>query len=482
MVRPQSRRTLLRTAVAAAVAAPLVAACDPATRPGTATSAMPAHDAAEALPFPTGFAWGASTAAYQIEGATNVDGRGPSIWDTFSHRPGTIVDGSTGDVACDHYHRYASDLDLMKRLGIMSYRFSIAWSRVLPTGRTSVNQKGLDFYRRLVDGLHARGIAPLVTLYHWDLPQALQDQGGWENRDCADWFADYAQVVFRALGSAVPTWLTINEPKTIVHDAYLTGAMAPGKRDPVAAAVVTHHLALAHGRAVQAFRAEGTGHRIGPCLSLTPIYPSGAGAEQAVTARDGDENRKYLDPIFNGSYPADVIAALPAGPRRALLAAIQPGDLTTISTPVDLLGFNYYSPGYVDAAGHNLNLRPRSRATWEQIYPPGLTDLLVRLSRDVPHTPLVVIENGIPDPSASIITNDAGRISYLHDHIAAARRAIQAGVRLEGYHVWALFDNFEWAQGFSQRWGLVSVDFATQRRTPKRSASWYRDVIARNGL
>ncbi len=466
-----SRRTLL-----GAVAA--TAACSATPKPkATATAA-----ASLGLAFPEGFAWGASTSAYQIEGAVHDDGRGASIWDTFSHRPGKIADGSTGDVACDHYHRCAADLDLLKSLDIRSYRFSIAWPRILPDGTGTVNQRGLDFYKRLVDGLHQRGIAPLATLFHWDLPQALQDKGGWENRDCASWFADYAAAVYRGLGAAVPTWLTINEPKTIVQVGYTYGTMAPGKRDPAAAAVAMHHLALGHGLAVQAFRATGLPGRIGPALNLATAYPADPNdkdARRAATIADGTENRAYLDPILKGSYPDDFVASLGGYPRDALRGAIRDGDLSTIAGKVDLLGVNYYNPVFVDASGQYQTLKPTTIASWEQVYPTGLSDLLIRLKRDYGDLPLVITENGMPDAGT---TDDPDRIGYLRDHLAAAHRAIASGVRLEGYHLWSLLDNFEWAQGYTQRWGIVHVDFTTQARTPKQSAHWYRDVIARNAI
>jgi beta-glucosidase len=392
------------------------------------------------------------------------------------------VDGSTGDVACDHYHRYEADLDLMKSLGLTSYRFSLSWPRILPTGRGPVNAKGLDFYRRLIDGLHQRGITPMPTLFHWDLPQALQDLGGWENRDCAQWFGDYASLVFQALGSTVSTWMTINEAKTIVYSGYIYGTMAPGKRDQAAAFVASHHLALAHGRAVAAFRAAGTGGRIGPVINLAPIYPLGDGAAAKVAFMDGVQNRMFLDPILKGSYPADAVAAMAAGPRRALEGVNKPGDLAIISAPVDLLGVNYYNPIFIDANGRTPTVKPTSAAPWEQIYAPGLTDLLVRLTRDYGRIPIVITENGMPDPTRAGTLDDTERISYLHDHIAAAHQAIQAGVPLEGYILWSFMDNFEWSSGYTQRWGIVHVDFATQQRTPKRSAQWFHDVITRNAL
>ncbi|OLB79618.1 MAG: beta-glucosidase [Actinobacteria bacterium 13_2_20CM_2_71_6] len=438
------------------------------------------------LTFPANFVWGASTAAYQIEGAVTEDGRKPSIWDTFSHSPNRIYRNDTGDVADDHYHRWSSDLDLMKSLGLRGYRFSIAWPRVVPDGVGAPNQKGLDFYRRLVDGLHQRGITPMATLFHWDLPQALQDRGGWENRDCAKWFADYAGVVYRALGDAVPAFLTINEPKTIVSLGYTFGKHAPGRSDPEAAQTVLHHLALAHGLAVQALRASGRKCRIGPALSLSPVYPvdGSDAAKQAATAADGQENRIYLDPILRGQYPQDALAGLD-GSGAALRRAIRDGDLAVIKSPVDLLGVQYYTPAYVDSAGGYQQLKPTSAANWEQIYPTGLYDLLTRLKRDYGDIPLAITENGaaVEDelkPDGTV--DDRPRIDYLRDHLAQAHRAIQSGVKLESYHLWSLMDNFEWAEGYGQRWGIVYVDYKTQKRIPKNSATWYREVIARNGI
>jgi beta-glucosidase len=477
------RRALLRGAALGGLATAGGSALSGCVRDEPTTSSSPS-----VLGFPQGFTWGVATSAYQIEGAVREDGRGPSIWDTFSHTHGKIADGSTGDVACDHYHRFATDLDLMKSLGIRSYRFSIAWPRVLPQGRGTVNQKGLDFYKQLVDGLHQRGIAPMATLFHWDLPQALQDKGGWENRDCASWFAEYASVVFKALGDAVPTWLTINEPKSIVQHGYQSGGLAPGKRDPVAAAVAQHHLALAHGRAVQAYRASGQSGRIGPALNLAPAYvgDGGTGARTAATLADGIENRAYLDPILLGSYPADVLASLAPNVRAAARKAMRAGDFAITSSKVDLLGVNYYSPVYVDAKGSYVTVKPTSVAGWEQIYPDALTDLLTRIKRDYGNIPVTITENGVPDPSDVPVKGnsvaDPARIDYLRSHLVAAHHALEAGVQVEGYHVWSLLDNFEWAQGYTQRWGIVYVDFPSQRRIPKNSALWYRDVIARNGV
>ncbi len=436
------------------------------------------------LTFPEGFVWGAATSAYQIEGAANVDGRGPSVWDTFSRTPGKVRNGETGDTAADHYHRWESDLDLIKQLGMRSYRFSISWSRVLPGGWGQVNSKGLDFYKRLVAGLHERGIAPMVTLYHWDTPQTLQDLGGWEHRETAYRFADYAALVAQALGDAVPAWLTLNEPKTVVQNGYLVGSHAPGHRDPAAAYVVAHHQLLAHGLAVQAMRPYlNNGTRIGPALNLHPCYPADdtSQAKEETWKYDGFENRLYLDPILKAAYPEDTLAAI--AEFSPMPDHIQDGDLKTISEPVDLLAVQYYTPIYVTAAGQTEQKHPLTKAFWQQIYPQGLYDILTRVKKDYGDIPLTITENGLPchdelDTDGAI--NDVARIAFFRDHFAAAHRAIAEGVNLESFHVWSLLDNFEWQEGYDERWGLVYVDYQTQRRIPKRSAHWYSEVIRDN--
>ncbi|MET8232218.1 GH1 family beta-glucosidase [Micromonospora sp. NPDC005298] len=437
------------------------------------------------LRFPDDFGWGAATSAYQIEGAAKEDGRGESIWDTFSRAPGRTRNGDTGDVAADHYHRYAEDLDLMRDLGLRSYRFSISWPRIQPDGTGAPNQRGLDFYRRLLDGLHDRGISPMATLFHWDLPQALQDADGWESRDTALRFADYADAVFTALGDRVPVWLTINEPKTVVQNGYLIGHHAPGRQDPDAAYLVAHHLQLAHGLAVRALRAADGTARIGPALNLHPCYPADDSPQAAAAARlyDGYENRLYLDSLLKGSYPEDVLADL--GPESRMVRGIRDGDLAVISSPVDLLAVQYYTPIYVTADGGTEHRWPTSEAEWQQIYPDGMYDILTRVTRDYGPIPLTVTENGLPTPdtlAADDTVDDSGRISFLRDHLAAAHRAISAGVPLESFHVWSMLDNFEWAEGYDQRWGLVYVDYPSQRRVLKRSAHWYRSVIADGGF
>lgn len=449
----------------------------------------PATAVAYPLQFPTGFLWGAAASAYQVEGAAQTDGRGASVWDTFSHTPGKTVDGATGDVADDHYHRYAADFDLLQSLGVQSYRFSIAWPRILPDGAGAVNQRGVDFYRRLVDELLKRSIRPMITLFHWDTPQALQDVGGWENREVAYRFAEYADVMYHALGDVATSWLTINEPKTVTTVGYISGTHAPGIQDPARAYVALHHMLLGHGLATQAFRARfgrGGAHQIGAALNLSPVYPAdqNAGTAEAVTLQDGFENRLYLDPILKGSYPTDVTAALSAvWPSDAV---IRPGDLGVISAPIDQLGVNYYNPLTVTAGPQIVGgVYPTTVASWENVYPQGLYDTLMRLTRDYPGVPLAITENGAPyhdtlDGANAI--DDPQRLGYIHDHLVAAYHAVQAGAPLRSYHVWSLLDNFEWAEGYSQRWGIVYVDYATQRRYPKRSALWYREVIRQHGV
>ncbi|WP_433528865.1 GH1 family beta-glucosidase [Micromonospora sp. CA-263727] len=472
----------LSATTTAAVAGATLSGCqpgDPADH--TATASSPATR----LPFPPDFGWGAATSAYQIEGAAKEDGRGESVWDTFSRTPGRTRNGDTGDVAADHYHRYAEDLDLMRDLGLRSYRFSISWPRIQPDGTGAANQRGLDFYRRLVDGLHERGIAPMATLFHWDLPQSLQDVGGWESRDVAHRFAEYADIVFAALGDRVPVWLTINEPKTVVQNGYLTGHHAPGRQDPDAAYLVAHHLQLAHGLAVRALRANSGAGRIGPAFNLHPCYPADDSAEAAEATRlyDGYENRLYLDSAFKGSYPDDVLADL--GPNSRMVRGIRDGDLEIISAPVDLLAVQYYTPIYVTASGGTVRRWPTSEASWQQIYPDGMYDILTRVTRDYGPMPLTVTENGLPTPDVLAddgTVEDTGRVAFLRDHLAAAHRAITDGVPLESFHVWSLLDNFEWAEGYDQRWGLIYVDYPTQRRILKRSAHWYRQVITTNTL
>ncbi|BCB80179.1 GH1 family beta-glucosidase [Phytohabitans flavus] len=451
------------------------------------------------LQFPDGFVWGAATAAYQIEGAARDEGRGPSIWDTFSRTPGKVYAGHTGDVACDHYHRYPDDVRLMADLGLRAYRFSISWPRVQPDGSGPVNPRGLDFYDRLVDELIGRGIDPIVTLYHWDLPQTLEDRGGWTSRDTASWFAEYAAAAYARLGDRVSTWTTLNEPWCSAYLGYASGIHAPGRQDPAAAFASVHHLLLGHGLAARALRAAGAetvGITLNPAAVL-PADPESAADAEAVRVVDGLSNRIFLEPILASGYPSDVLEHMR---RFTDLAFIQDGDEKAIAAAIDLLGVNYYSPTYVagrpGAPGGGpahpgtegiLFLPPAGPLTemgW-QIEPAGLTALLERLGRDYPTTPLYITENGAAfddKPGADGQVADANRIAYLDGHLRAVHTAIERGVDVRGYLVWSLMDNFEWAEGYRKRFGIIHVDYQTQRRTPKDSALWYRDVIARNGL
>jgi beta-glucosidase len=439
--------------------------------------------------FPDGFLWGAATSAYQVEGSPLADGAGPSNWHRFAHRPGTIKNGDTGDVACDHYRRYPRTSPRWRALGLGAYRFSISWSRVMPEGRGRVNPQGLAFYARLVDALLAAGIEPVVTLFHWDLPAALEDLGGWLNRDSSAWFADYTRVVVEALGDRVPMWATLNEPWVVVDAAYLHGIHPPGHRSRSETALAAHHLMRAHGASVQAFRAHGRG-RIGLVVNLEPKVPaSDDPADVAATERaDAYFNRQFLDAALLGLYPESLARVFgddwPAHPAE---------DMALIAQPIDWVGINYYTRGVM----RHDDREPLTRASkapvpgatytetgWE-IYPAGLRDTLVRVTRDYGRIPLYVTENGValddPLPGADGIVDDPVRVAYLRDHLRACREAIAEGVDLRGYFVWSLIDNFEWQNGYSKRFGLLQLDRATQRRTLKRSALYYRDVIRARG-
>ena len=442
--------------------------------------------------FPSNFVWGAATASYQIEGAWDEDGKGESIWDRFTHTPGHVFEGHTGDVACDHYHRWPQDIELMKSLGLRAYRFSIAWPRILPDGRGRVNQAGLEFYSRLVDGLLAAGITPFVTLYHWDLPQALQDAGGWPARATAEAFVEYAGVVSAALGDRVKNWITHNEPWCVSILSHQIGAHAPGLRDTEAALRAAHHVLLSHGWAVPVIRANSPGAEVGITLNMEWVEAASRSAADARVAgeAEGRFNRWFLDPLYGRHYPADVVAgyaaALPNG-----LDFVLPGDLDAIATPTDFLGLNYYSRRVArdEEAADNLPQeiladRPRTEMGWEE-YPEGLYGLLNWLHFGYRPPKLYVTENGASfgnGPDAAGRVADTRRLNYLRDHFSAARQAMNNGVPLAGYFVWSLMDNFEWAEGYRQRFGIVWVDYETQQRIPKDSALWYRDVIAANGF
>jgi len=449
------------------------------------------------ITFPKDFIWGVATSAYQIEGAWNEDGKGESIWDRFSHTPGTIEDGTNGDVACDHYHRWREDISLMKSLGVEAYRVSVSWPRILPTGRGEVNQAGLDFYSRLVDGLLEAGILPFLTLYHWDLPQALQDEGGWPARATAEAFAEYADVVSHNLGDRVKHWITHNEPAVAGFEGHMTGRHAPGIQDSNAALHAAHHLLLSHGWAVPVIRSNSPDAEVGIALNLMPAVPASASAADFHACRhfDGYLNRWFLDPLYGRHYPADIVASYIAQRHLAAegLILVDDGDLDTIAVQTDFLGVNYYTRGIIRAEDAPDNLpqttfpAPDSERTemgWE-VYPDGLYDILNRLHFEYQPRKTYVTENGAsyPDrPDTDGRVRDHRRLDYLRDHLAAAHRAIQNGVPLAGYFVWSLMDNFEWAKGYTQRFGIVRIDYDTQERIPKDSAFWYKETIAQNGF
>ncbi|PRX48656.1 broad-specificity cellobiase [Prauserella shujinwangii] len=454
------------------------------------------------LVFPEGFVWGAGTAAYQIEGAARADGRGLSIWDTFAHTPGKVLHGDTGDVATDHYHRFREDVALMADLGLAAYRFSVSWPRIQPDGDGVVNERGLDHYDRLVDELAAHGITPVLTLYHWDLPQRLEDAGGWGARETAERFAGYAAVVAGRLGDRVPLWTTLNEPWCSAFLGYAAGTHAPGRADGALALRAAHHLLLAHGLGAGALRsALPSGAEIALALNLSPVRPADAtdGAADAARRVDGLAHRLFLDPVLHGSYPADVLRDTAPVTDWSF---VRPGDERIIPAPIDLLGINYYAPLVVDGGGEGAppghpsawpgseHVRLRERpgpvtAMGWNIEPDGLRTLLSRLHKEYPDMPLVITENGaafddVPGPDGGVADTD--RIGYLRDHLAVAHEAIESGVDLRGYFVWSLLDNFEWAFGYSKRFGIVHVDYPTQRRSWKHSAHWYREVIRTNGI
>jgi beta-glucosidase len=440
------------------------------------------------LHFPPGFIWGVATSAYQIEGAWNEDGKGLSIWDTFCRRPGKIKTGESGDVAADHYHRWAQDIRIMATLGLKAYRFSIAWTRILPQGTGAINPAGLDFYDRLVDALLAAGIEPIATLFHYDLPQALQDHGGWAWRETATYFGEYARAVAERLGDRVTYWITHNEPLIVALNGHLSGEHAPGQHNPIAALRACHHLMLSHGYAIEALRASaGRPSKIGIALNLSPIHPaSDSDADRRAAARiDSITNRLFLDPLFRGRYPD------PAQTWFNWLSIIRPGDMQCIAAPLDFIGVNYYSRTVIQNAWYipviqARQIQPRGgeySQMWE-IYPPGIYELLARIWADYKPAEIIVTENGIPVPDHldSGRVRDERRIHYLRDHIAQVHCAIQDGIPVHGYLVWSLLDNFEWQLGYQMRFGLVHVDFQTQARTIKDSGQWFAQVIQENGL
>jgi beta-glucosidase len=442
--------------------------------------------------FPEDFLWGASTSAYQIEGAWNKDGKAPSIWDVYAHRIGNVRNHDNGDLAADHYHRMPEDVALMKDLGLKAYHFSISWSRVLPEGRGRSNSRGLDFYDRLVDQLLKAGIQPVACLYHWDLPQALYLAGSWPQRETTDWFAEYARLMFDRLGDRIMIWATHNEPRVAAFMGYGSAVMAPGVADYSLAFQVAHNLLVAHGKAVEIYRQGGYRGEIGIILDSEFAQPASETEEdQAACQRYSElDTAFFTDALFTGRYPPNLMEWIgPMAPR------IQPGDMELINQPLDFLGVNYYRAMLVsfDPQGGFLKCRAAHRTApalgytqvgWG-VYPEGLTAVLTNLDRRYLIPKFLITENGCavldrPDPNGSI--RDTERIDYLHGHIAAAAQAIQAGVNLRGYFVWSFMDNFEWAEGYTPRFGLVYVDSTTQVRLPKQSFYWYRDVITRNGI
>ncbi len=433
---------------------------------------FPAHQ------FPPDFVWGVATSSFQIEGATNKDGRGDSIWDSFCRLPGVIADGSDGSIACDHYHRLDEDLDLIASLGVNAYRFSVSWPRVQPSGSGAWNEAGLAFYERLVDGLLARGIKPYLTLNHWDLPAALQASGGWANRDTVYRFVDYALGLNARIGDRVASIATHNEPWVVAFLGHESGIFAPGIKDRAVAAQVSHHLLLSHGLALQALRAQGCKASLGIVLNLAPVQAATTSAEDIEQAHleDGRLLRWYMDPLFKGCYPQDVLDFLGEDAPR-----VEAGDMQEIALPMDFLGINYYSRSVVSAAGPWDNKTSGLELTdmgWE-IYPEGLTQLLLRLHQDYAVPPLYITENGgaFKDPLVGGRVKDQDRTAYIAAHIGAVGAAMRQGVPMRGYMVWSLLDNFEWASGYEKRFGIIHVDYATQIRTPKQSAVWYRDFL-----
>ena len=453
----------------------------------------------EQLRFPDGFLWGAATAAYQIEGAPDADGKGTSIWDTFSHTPGKVFHGETGDVACDSYHRYPEDITMLQRLGVGAYRFSLSWPRIQPDGRGPANQQGIDYYRRLVDALLDKGITPVITLYHWDLPQALQDKGGWAMRDIAEIFADYAAIAGEALGDRVHRWITLNEPWVVAHVGYRDGRHAPGETDPAKAVAANHHLLLAHGRAVRALRAASPSPaQIGITLNFDVARPVSPAAADMAAELEARLNGAYLDPLMRGAYPERLTAEY--SPAK-LPGLVHDGDFDVIRAPMDFLGVNFYAPVYVgirpdgeprrgeQLIGPDVVLvqpegMPVTAMNW-LVDSSSIYELMTRLRDVTDGLPIYITENGsawydyvTPDGTVE----DYERLDYLRDHLAALHAAIADGVNLRGYFAWSLLDNLEWAEGYAKRFGLVYVDFGTQKRILKRSGEFYARVVRANAL
>ncbi len=433
--------------------------------------------------FPRNFAWGVATAAYQIEGAWNEDGKGESIWDRFSHSPGNILDGTTGDIACDHYRRFPEDIKLMQELGIKNYRMSISWPRVMPSGRGKINEKGLDFYDRLIDELLSADIEPFVTLYHWDLPQALQDLGGWQNRELCKYFQDYCALVLKRYSDRVKFWTTFNEPWVIANLGHRTGEMAPGLKSQKSCLQVIHNILLAHGMGVQAIRAIDPAAQAGIVQILFPTDPASDSESdrQAAEFAWRKDSAWFLDPLFKAQYPPDVWDSYGAD-----CPLVEAGDMALISQKLDFLGVNFYFRNVMSAAGRLTNI-PGAQYTdmgWE-VYAPALRHLLERISKDYRLPPIYITENGAAfkdEPAENGQIHDPERMNYIKEHLLEAHAALREGVELRGYFLWSFLDNFEWAFGLSKRFGIVFVDYESQKRIPKDSAIWYSSVIRKNGF
>ncbi len=440
------------------------------------------------IQFPKDMKWGTATASYQIEGATNEGGRGVSIWDTFSKTPGNVVNGDNGDVACDSYHRYEEDVELMKDLGIDVYRFSVAWPRIFPNGTGEVNQEGLDYYHRLVDKLLENGIEPMCTLYHWDLPQALQDKGGWANRETIDAFVDYAELMFKEFSGKINKWLTLNEPWCISFLSNYIGVHAPGNQDLQLATQISHHLLVTHGKTVQKFRELGVGGEIGFAPNTTWLEPYSNRQEDidACNREIGWYIEWFMDPVFKGSYPDFMVDWFK---KKGVELDIQDGDMETINQPVDFLGINYYT-GHIARYKENEGLLDwemvemnydRTDIGWP-IFPEGFYNVLMRIKDSYGDIPIYITENGscYNDEPENGSVKDSGRINYLQQHLTALNRAIASGVNVKGYITWSLMDNFEWAEGYTMRFGIVHVNYRTLERTKKDSFYWYKQTIANN--
>jgi len=441
--------------------------------------------------FPKNFEWGVATASYQIEGAWNEDGKGESIWDRFSHQPNNIQNGDTGDISCDHYHCFKKDVQIMKEMGVKAYRFSISWSRVFPKGNGKPNPKGLNFYKNLVETLLDANIKPIATLYHWDLPQALQNKGGWANRDLTKHFEEYAKCMFHKLGDIVPMWITHNEPWVVAYVGHAFGEHAPGIKDTKKAIQVAHNLLLSHGMAVKTYREMGLEGQIGIALNLSPVYPATSSENDKIAARKQDQfmNKWFLDPILKSTYPKMLLRFYQ---RKYGVPDIKKEDMKIISAPIDFLGINYYSRNVVKAdesselgIGHvKIENAKYTEMGWE-IYPKGLYDLLLGIRKDYRTIPLYITENGVAlndKLTKDHKVNDRKRIDYLRVHFKEAWKTIKNGVPLKGYYVWSLMDNFEWAFGYSKKFGLIYVDFQTLNHIWKNSAYFYKDTIKSNGI